>query len=262
MLRTAVRDGFAAARAAHVRAYAVAVLSYLPVVGAELTGNVALVLAAIIVQVVVSFALVRVLGAFRPVPVPPPPQVDETGRRVLPPRQPGPALTPEDRRVGVALRNAFALLRPALSFTALVLLAQIAALLAVMALSGGKAVDYSPNVLLLAAVPVSALFMAFLLLAPQRIALEGETRVIVAVAHSVRIARTAYPVLLLLTVVEPLLMGLAALLVPDKDPPLALAAGVGAGAALVASLLQVLTTAVANEVYLAGPRLELPAEAG
>ena len=262
MLRAAVRDGLAAARAAGLRAYAVAVLSYLPAVGADLTGNILLVLAGLIVQVVVSFALIRVLGAFRPVPVPAPPQVDDQGRRVLPPREPGPPLTAGDRRVRVALRNAFALWRPGLSFTGLVLLAQVGALLAVLALSGGKATDYSSNVLLLSAVPVSALFMAFLLLAPQRIALEGETRVVVAVAHSVRIARTTYPLLLLLTVLEPLLMALAALLVPDKDPSLALAAGVGGGAALLASVLQVLTTAVANEVYLAGPRLELPAEAG
>ncbi|HVF20900.1 MAG TPA: hypothetical protein VNA14_11760 [Mycobacteriales bacterium] len=262
MLATAFRNGLATARAAGWRGYALALLSYVPVVAAEASGNVAVAALTLVVQVVVVLALIRLLGAYRAEPVPPPAQVDEQGRRVLPPPNPGPPLGDADRRVGGALRNALRLGRPALAMSGLILLAQVAAVFTIIALSGGKAVDYSATVLLLTALPVSALFLAFILLAPQRIALEGETRVLVATAHSVRIARSAYGVLLLLTIVEPAVTSVGSLLVPDKDPPIGLLVGVGSVTLLVAAVLQVVTTATANEVYLSGPRLDLPADPG
>ena len=260
MLRTAFRDGLAAARAAGWRAYALALLGYVPVVAAQMTRNVVASLAALVLQVVVALALIRLIGAARPVPIPPPPQVDEQGRRVLLAPRPGPALSEDDRRIRVAVRHAFALWRPALTLTSLFLLAQYGALLTVLALSGGDALEYEPDVLLLAVLPVSALFLAFLALAPQRVALEGETRVLVATAHSVRIARTAYGLLLLLTVAEPVVTGLGGLLLPDENPPVGQLLGIGAGTLVVVALVQVVVTAVANEVYLNGPRLELPVD--
>ncbi|HWL37207.1 MAG TPA: hypothetical protein VNQ77_13570 [Frankiaceae bacterium] len=248
MLVTAFRDGFAAVRAAGWRALALSLLSYTPVALAEAVPNVLLVVATFVLQVIVVLALIRLLGAHRPVPVPAPPQVDESGRRVLGPKQPGPPLTDADRSPVVALRNAFALARTALRLTGLILLAQFAAILTVIALSGGKVADYSENVLLLTALPVSALFLTFIAVAPQRVALEGETRVLVATAHSVRIARQAYGPLLLITVVEPAVTAAGSF---------GGVAGV-AGAIAAAALLQTWTTAAANEIYLAGPRLELP----
>ena len=262
MLATAFRNGLATARAAGWRGYALALLSYVPVAAAEATGNVAVAALTLVVQVVVVFALIRLLGAHRAEPVPPPPEVDEEGRRVLLPPKPGPPLSVLDQRVGGALRNALKLARPAVSMAGLILLAQVAAVFTIIALSGGKAVEYSSTVLLLTALPVSALFLTFLLLAPQRIALEGETRVLVATAHSVRIARTAYGALLLLTVLEPAVTSAGSLVVPDKDPPLGLLAGVGGATVVVAAALQVVTTAMANEIYLTGPRLDLPADPG
>ena len=262
MLRDALRHGLRAVRSAGWRAYALGLLSYGPVVTADLLDSPLLVVATFVLQIIVGFALIRLLGAWRPEPVPAPPQVDDQGRRVLTARRPGPPLGPADAGVGGALTSAFRLWRPAVSFAGLVVLAQLGALLTVFALSGGQAAEYEPDVVLLAALPVSALFLAFVALAPQRIALEGEPRVLVAAAHSVRIARTAYGVLLLLTIVEPAVTALGGLLVPDKSPPLGLAIGVGAAVLVVAAGIQVVTTAVANEVYLAGPRLDLPVDPG
>lgn len=258
MLGAAFRDGLAAVRAAGWRAYAVALLSYVPVFAAELVANVVVFVIAFVLQVVVLLGLVRLLGAWRPEPVPAPPQVDDEGRRVRLADRRGPAVSLDDRRVFVALRNAVALARPAFSLTGLFLLAYFGAILTVIALSGGKVVDYSSKVATLSSLPVSALFVTFLAVAPQRIALEGETRVILAAAHSVRVARMAYGPLLLVTILEPLVTSAGALLVPEKDPPLGLAVGVGVATVLVASVFQVVTTAMATEIYLRGPRVELP----
>lgn len=260
MLRTAFRDGWAAVRAAGWRAYALALLGCVLAVAASAVPLLGLV--AVVPQTIVLLALVRVLGASRPEPVPVPPQVDEEGRRVLPPVRPGPALSEADRRPLAALRNAGALWLPALRLTGIVLLALIGGIFTVALISGGRLTEYSPEVMNLTALPVSALFLAFIALAPQRIALEGDPRVLVAVAHSVRIARTAYGVLLLITVLEPLVSLSAALVVPDKDPPLELVLGVTSAGALLAAALQVVTTAVANELFLRGPRLELPVDPG
>lgn len=262
MLATAFRHGLAAVRAAGWRAYALALLSYAPVAVAEAIGNVAVTVVTLVAQVIVLLALIRLLGAYRREPVPPPAEVDDQGRRVLGPANPGPMVSEADRRVRTALRNAFRLWRPAVSMSGLILLTQVAALLTVIALSGGRAVEYDPKIVLLAALPVSATFLAFIVLAPQRLALEGETRVLVATAHSVRIARTAYGALLLVTVVEPLAVALGTLPVPDKDPALSTVLGFGAATVVVAAVLQVVTTAVGNELYLSGPRLDLPADPG
>jgi hypothetical protein len=259
VLATAFRDGLAAARRAGWRAFVVALLSYVPVVvlGSLLGG--ALLVVGLVLHFVGTFALARVLAAFRTAPLPDPPQVDELGRRVLPPRVFGPRVTPADAAVGTALRNAWRLWRPAVRVSGLYLLAGVASTLTVLALSGGRFAEYGPTAQVVAVLPVSALFTAFVLLATQRVALEGDTRVLVAAAHSVRIARTAYGVLLLLAVAEPAVAVGGSLLVPGKSPPLGRVAAVGLGTVLLAAFVKVVVTAVANEVYVHGPRLDLPA---
>ncbi len=260
MLRDAWAGGLAAARAGGWRAYLLALAGYVPAAAADLSGVPPLVIVAAAVQTVVVFALIRLLGARRPQPVPAPPQVDAEGRRVQPPLKPGPPLGPEDARPRGALRNAFALWVPAVRYTLLMLLALVGALFTSVAVTGGRLVEASETTLNAVALPISALFLAFLAVAPQRIALEGDPRVLVAVAHSVRIARTAYGLLLALTVAEPLVAFLASLPVPDKDAPAGLAVGMVSVAVIVSAAVQVVTTAVATEVFLRGPRLELPVD--
>jgi hypothetical protein len=255
--RRAFRLGLAAVRASGWRGPVLAFASYLPiaVLGSVLGG--ALLVFGLVAHVVVLLALVRVLGAHRPEPLPPQPQVDELGRRVLAPRRQGPALTAEDRRPRTALRNAATLWRPAISVTALYLLAAFAAGLAAVALSGGKVGEYGPGAQLVAVLPMSAVFTAFVALVPQRVALEGDTRVLVAAAHSVRIARTAYGALLLLTVAEPAVAAAGALALPGKHPPASRVVVVGTLTIAVATIVKLLVTATATEVYVAGPRLDL-----
>lgn len=257
MLRESVRDGLAAARSAGWRALLLAAVSYVPLVafGAVAGGN--LLVVGLVLHVVVMLALVRVLGASRDEGLPALPEVDDQGRRVLPPAKPGPPVTYADRSPLTALRNAWRLGRPAISLTGLYLLAQFGAYVVAMVLSGGRLTDYSTTVQGAAVLPVAALFLAFVALATQRVGLEGDPRVIVAAAHSVRIAKTAYGVLLLLTVIEPLVAVGIAVGGRGEDPPTSrLAAVIGVGV-LVATVAKVAVTAVSNEVYLRGARLDL-----
>jgi hypothetical protein len=260
VLRRAFRDGLAAVRASGWRGVALAFLAYAP---AAVFGSVelgALVLFVAVAQVLALLALIRLLGAYRPVPVPAPPQVDEEGRRVAPPPRPGPPLSPEDRSPVGALRNAWRLWRPAVSLTGLHVLAGLATIFAAIALSGGKIVDYSATAQRVGVAPVGALLTTFIAVAPQRVALEGDPRVLVAAAHSLRIARVAFGVLFLLNIPEPLLDAVAALLLPGEHPPVARIAIVVAATVVAGTIANLVTTAMANEVYLAGPRLDLPVD--
>ena len=137
----------------------------------------------------------------------------------------------------------------------------MAAILSAIALSGGKFIDYSPTAQRFGVLPMGVLFATFVALAPQRVALEGDPRVLVAAAHSVRIARRSYGLLLLLTVFEPLLDALSALALQGEHPPAGRIAVVVAVVVVVGSVASLVTAAVANELYLTGPRLELPLEA-
>lgn len=262
VLRPAFRGGLAAVRAGGWRPFALALLAYVPVAvfGALLGG--ALLVLGLVLHVIVVLALVRLLGAARPGMLPAVPQVDELGRRVLPPPRPGPAVSAADRSVVSALRNASRLWRPAVSITGLYLLAGVTAGLTAIALSGGRFAQYAPSTQLVAVLPLSALVTAFVTLAPQRVALEGDPRVLVAAAHSVRIARTAYGVLLGLTVAEPVVAAAGTLAVSGPHPPARRVVAVACVTVTVAAFVKVVTTAVATEVYLAGPRLDLPLDPG
>jgi hypothetical protein len=257
VLRRAFRLGLAAARASGWRGPALAALAYLPiaVLGSVLGGT--LLVVGLVAHAIVILALVRLLGAYRPEPLPPLPQVDELGRRVLPPQRQGPPLTPLDRGATTALRNAGRLWRPAVSATGLYFLAAFAAGMTAVVLSGGRLAEYGHTAQVATVLPVAALFLAFVALVPQRIALEGDTRVIVAAAHSVRVARTSYGVLLLLTVAEPAIALAGLLALPGEHPPPGRVAVVGVVMLVAGSLLKLLTTAMATEVYVAGPRLDL-----
>ena len=256
MLRSAVPAGLATVRAAGWRPFALALLGYVPVVALDAGGIDALVLPAAVFQMVVVLALVRVLGAWRPGGIETPPQVDEEGRRVAPPPRPGPPLTDEDRWARVALRNALALWLPALRLFAILMLTVLTGLLTLFAITGGKVADASLDATSVALVPIVSLFQAFVVLAPQRVGLEGDPRVLVAVAHSVRIARTAYGLLFALAAAEPLATVPIELATGD-DTTVAVKAAWAAGTIVVASVLHVVTTAIANEAYLRGPRLDL-----
>jgi hypothetical protein len=258
VLATAFRDGLRAVRASGWRGPALALLSYVPVaVTFALLGG-ALLVGGLVLHVVVLLALVRLLGAVRPVPVPPVPQVDDAGRRVAPPPQPGPPLGGDDRAPKVALRNAARLWRPAVRITGLYLLAQLAAALTVVAVSGGRVADYSETAQLVTVLPISALYLAFVFLATQRVGLEGDGRVLVAAAHATRIARAAYGPVLLLTLAEPVIAAAGALAVPEKHASALRVAVAGTLTLVAAVVAKVVVTAVANELYLAGPRVDLP----
>ena len=258
MLREAFRAGVATARAAGWRAFGLALLAYVPIAVLGSVAGGAFLFAGLWLHIVVVLALVRVLAAARPEPVPPVPQVDDQGHRVLAPPRPGPPLTAADRNPTTALRQAARLWRPALSITGLYLLAGIFAALTAVALSGGRFAEYSPTAQLVAVLPLSALATAFVALAPQRVAIEGDPRVLVAAAHSVRIARSAYGALLLLTVAEPLVAVGALLALPEKNPALGKVIAVAVVTVLVDAVVKVVATAVENELYLRGPRLDLP----
>lgn len=258
VLAPAFRAGLRTARVCGWRGLLLALVSYVPLALSFAVLGGALVFAGLALHVVVLLALVRLLGASRGVPLPPLPQTDENGNRVLAPARPGPPLTGADRSPLVALRHAVALWRPAVAISGLYLLAQVGAVLTVVALSGGRVVDYSPTAQLIAVLPISALFLAFVFLATQRVALEGDPRVLVAAAHSVRIARAAYGPLLLLTAAEPVIAALGAVAMPEEHPPVTHVVVVTALTVLVATVVKVVVTAVANELYLAGPRLDLP----
>jgi hypothetical protein len=258
VLRAAFGTGLATVRAAGWRGPALALLSYVPlaIFGALPVG--ALLFVGMTLHVVVLLALIRLLAAGRTEPLPPAPQVDDEGRRVAPPTRPGPPLAPEDRGINTALRNAARLWRPAISVAALYLLAPFAAGLTAVALSGGKVAEYSPSAQAVAILPLSALATAFVALAPQRVALEGDNRVLVAAAHSVRVARTSYGVLLLLVAGEPLIAAAAILALPGEHPPAGRVVVVATLMVAAATVVKLVSTAVATEVYARAPRLDLP----
>ena len=260
MLRESFRAGLSAVRAAGWRGPFLGVLVYAPMVAVAAVAVDLFVLALILKQVV-ELGLVRLLGAWRTEPLPQIPEVDDEGRRVATPRRPGPPATVADRSPATAVRNAFRLGRPAIRLTGLFLLAQFGGFVVAVVISGGRLIEYSVLVQSVTATPVAALFAAFVALAPQRVGLEGDPRVLVAAAHSVRIARTTYGLVLLLAAVEPLILVATTVASAGDDVPAGRSVAVGVTAFLLAIVSKVVVTAVSNEVYLRGARLDLPLDA-
>jgi hypothetical protein len=219
---------------------------------------------------IVTFAVVRVLGAHRDVPPIPAPsaQPGRLGDRTaaIPvaveaaPVRAARAVSSADRAPGHALRQAGRLAWPALRLALVQFLALYAALLGFLAVSGGR-LDITDDLsrgdelmVLAGVIPLAALCDAFLYVAWQRIALEGDERVLIAVSQSVRIARRNYGTLLVLVLAESLLQ-LPVVLSDDH-------AAMITATFVVGSLLRLLVVAAANEVYAAGPRLDVPEALG
>jgi hypothetical protein len=250
VLFRAVRDAVGALRSAGWRSLAVALL-YAPAVGLGFAVEKlpALLVVAFAVENIATFAVVRMLAAHRPAGVP----ELTTGRRV-------PPVGTADRSLGRASANAVRLTRPALRLALIQMLVVFSALLILVALAGADLVSSEnptrqDRILVVAGSgPIVALLSAFIALAPQRIALEGDERVLIAVAHSVRIARTVFGVLLVLALGEPLL-ALAQALAPGGVV-------VDVAAAVAYVVLQLVVVAARTEVYLEGPRLDVPDDFG
>ena len=272
MLFRAVKDGARVLRSAGWRVLGLAALYlvFLPfavLAPATLTYGFLVVLT---VDNIVTFAVVRVLGAHRDVPPIPETQAESepgAARTAVVPDggaaarvRDARAVSSADRAPGRALRQAGKLARPALRLAFVQLLALYAAVLGFVAVSRGR-LDLTDDLtrrdellVLAGVIPLAALCDAFLFLAWQRIALEGDERVLVAVSQSVRIARRQYGTLLVLVLAESLL-----------QIPVALAdehAAMIAAMFVAGSLVRLLTMAAANEVYAAGPRLDVPAGFG
>lgn len=170
-------------------------------------------------------------------------------------RRPGP-VGERDCRSWQALRNAWLLARSAMRL-AIVQLASALGIVVVLLVVGGSSVlpDDHPSQaqvvrLLIGLAPVAALISAFFAVAPQRIAIEGDQRVLLAVAQSIRIARSAYGTVFVLSLVEPLAI-LAEVAAGDRIA-VRIAMGVGL------PLLRLIVVAALNEVYAAGPAIVLP----
>jgi hypothetical protein len=265
VLLTALRDGASAVRRAGWPAYAVALLCALPDLmpstGAAAPVEVALFPIVGLIRTVVFLALIRVLGAHRTEPVPPPPAVDASGIRTV-----SLSIAPQtgegDRRLRPALRSAVLLSRPALRLFGLSLLGTTAAIVIwVVIVSGsGLELDDIGSRDPVGVVPIallSALLLSFVALADQRVALEGDPRVLLAAAHSVRIASVSFAAVYALVLLASA-PGVAGALLPqgvDGLPWQLTRITLGAG-------LQLLVLAALNEIYLAGPRADVLVDTG
>lgn len=210
---------------------------------------------------VIVVALIRVFAAHRPEPLPPLPIVDAEGRRVGRPQR-VPLVDATDRSPGVALRRAAAVARPLLTYVALELLLLVVAVMLIVpfateSLGSDTIEDREAFGIVVPVQLVAALLTAFVSLVPQRIGLEGDPRVLVAAAHSVRVARTTFGPMFLVSVGRTL-PGLGAAALVAYDRPVAARVAV----ALIAVPVEMLAVAVLNEVYFRGPRLDVPAEFG
>ncbi|HVF20608.1 MAG TPA: hypothetical protein VNA14_10235 [Mycobacteriales bacterium] len=264
MLLTALRQGTTAVRRAGWPAYAVALLAALPdlVPTTEDSAPITVALAPIVglVRTVLFLGLIRVLAAHRDEPVPPPPAVDASGVRVVSSSVVEPA-GEDDRRVRFALRRAAMLGRPALRLFALSLLGAFGAfaLWALLCAAAGleiKDVGSRDPVAVVPLTLLTALLFSFIALADQRVALEGDARVLLAAAHSVRIAGVAFAAVFGLVLLASSPSAVGSLLPHDVGAlPWQLLRIVGG------AWVQLVALAALNEVYLAGPRADLVVDA-
>ena len=264
MLITAVRQGAGAVRRACWPAYAVALVAALPdlVPTSDDAAPITVALAPVVglIRTVLFLGLIRLLAANRHEPVPPPPAVDATGVRVVSASVVEP-VGDADRSVRFAMRRAMMLGRPALRLFALSLLGALGAfaLWAALCSAAGLEIRDIGSRDPVAVVPLTlltALLLSFVALADQRVALEGDPRVLLAAAHSTRIAGVAFAAVYTLVLVANAPSAVGSLLPHDVDalPWQGLRIVLGAW-------VQLLAVASLNEVYVAGPRADLVVDA-
>ena len=213
-----------------------------------------------LVRTILVLALIRSLAAHRADPIGPPPAVDASGVRVVSLSVVEPVGDP-DRDVRIALRNAARLARPALRLFGLSLLATLAAAVVTFGMlsAGDTDVAELSSRAAVAVVPhglISALLITFVALADQRVALEGDPRVLLAAAHAARIAGAMFGTVYGLTLLAAA-PGVVGALLPhgvDGLPLQLVRVVVGAG-------IQLLVVAALNEVYVRGPRADIVVDA-
>ncbi len=265
MLLTALRRGAFAVRRAGWPAYLVALLCALPdlVPSFESAAPVEVALFPVVglIRTVVFLALIRVLGAHRAEPVPPPPAVDASGIRTVAVSV-APTVGEDDRRLRVALRSALQMSRPALRLFGLSLLGTTAAIVIwVVIISGsGLELDDIGSRDPVGVVPIallSALLLSFVAVADQRVGLEGDPRVLLAAAHSVRIASVSFAAIYALVLLAST-PGVAGALLPQGVDGLPWQlTRIVLGAAL-----QLVVLGALNEIYIAGPRADVLVDTG
>ena len=248
MSSSPARSGIDAARRAGLAGLTLSALFVLvgPVVGRLLPSDLAV--AAYPVQVMLGIvalvALVRVVAAGREPQPEPPDLVDDSDRRVLP-----------------ATRRAAGLRYGLLRYALLDIVTIVAATILVLPLAGdllANTEDLSRREQFEISLPltlVAALFQAFIAVVPQRMALRRDPRVMIAVVHSVRVARTNFGALFALTLLPLVPLVSVSAMYAYRQPVAAEIALL-----LVAVPVQLLSTAWLNETYLRGPQLELPPE--
>jgi len=264
VLLPALRSGASAVRRAGWPAYAVALLAGLPdlIPSSALSAPVEVALFPVVglARTILFLGLIRVLAAHRAEPVPPPPAVDASGVRTVT-QSVVPPVGDEDRRLAIAMRRAALLGRPALRLFAITLLGSTSAALIALGLLGANGLDIEDigsrePIAVLPVALLSALLLSFVAMADQRVALEGDPRVLLAAAHSVRIAMAAYASVyfLVLLAVSPGTVG--ALLPAGVD-----GLGYQVPRIVVGALVQLLVLGALNEVYVRGPRADLVVDA-
>ncbi|HVE63164.1 MAG TPA: hypothetical protein VNB94_05125 [Mycobacteriales bacterium] len=260
MLLTALRSGALAVRRAGWPTAGLVLVAalpdFIPTSGLPESLQVLLFPISGVLRTVLFLAVIRLLGAHRPEPVPPPPAVGDSGLRVVQ-RSIVTPVTEADRGVSVALRHAAALGRPALRLFGLSLLATlVAAALAfgLLVANGADASNLDSRDPLLVVPPalLIALLVAFVAVADQRVALEGDPRVLLAAAHSARIAGAAFGTVFGLVLIGAAPGTIGALLPYGVDGLIFQVPRVVLGA-----VVQLYVVAALNEVYLAGPRADL-----
>jgi len=263
MLLTAMRRGAVAVRRAGWSTAALVLLAALPdlIPTSGLAEGVQVLLFPVVglLRTVVFLAIIRLLGAHRPEPVPPPPTVGDSGVRVVQMSVVAP-VSDADRSVSIAIRHALLLGRPALRLFGLSLLATLAAAALAFGLvvaNGTDATELDSRDPLLVVPPalLIALLLTFVAVADQRVALEGDPRVLLAAAHSVRIAGVAFGSVFGLVLLAAAAGTIGSLLPYGVDGlPYQLPRVV------IGAVIQLYVVAALNEVYLAGPRADLQVE--
>jgi hypothetical protein len=216
-----------------------------------------------LLDILVAVALVRLLVSVRrPTPARPAP-VDDDGKPVVGLRVSAP-VDAADSRPMTAVRRVVALRWSLVRVLFIDWLILLASAVVVIPLAGdvftGDPDDIAARdqtVALLGVTLVVVLLTSFVAVVPQRLALDGDPRVLLAVAHSVRVSRTAFAAMFGCVLLAQLPFAVASVL-DAYDRPVA----TRVATVLLAVPAQLLATAWLTEVFLRGPRLDVPADFG